>query len=60
MSTWLFNVPIDAVMKEVKMGMRKMEVRFLEEERGWRLPDFLYADDLVLCAESEQDSGAFC
>ena len=48
MSTWLFNVHIDAVMKEVKMGMRKMEVRFLEEERGWRLPDFLYADDLVL------------
>ena len=33
-------------MKEVKMGMRRMEVRFLEEERG-------YADDLGLCGKSE-------
>ena len=24
-----------------------MEVRFLEEGREWRLPGFLYADDLV-------------
>ena len=26
-----------------------------KEERKWRLPDLLYADDLVLCAESEED-----
>ena len=30
---WLFNVYIDAVMKEVKMGMRRRVVRFLEEGR---------------------------
>ena len=26
-----------------------------EEAREWGLPDFLYADDLVLCGESEED-----
>ena len=28
MSSWLFNIYIDAVMKEVKMGMRRRGVRF--------------------------------
>ena len=28
---------------------------FLEDGREWRLPGFLYADDLVLCGESEED-----
>ena len=31
MSSWLFKVYIDGVMKEVKIGYRKMGVRFLEE-----------------------------
>ena len=26
---------------------------FLEDGREWRLPSLLYADDLVLCGESE-------
>ena len=30
-------------------------VRFLEEGRDWRLPGFLYADDLVMCGESEEE-----
>ena len=30
-------------------------MRFQEERRQWRLPDLLYADDLVLCGESEED-----
>ena len=46
MSPWLFNVYIDGVMKEVKMGMGR---------RGLSLPGLLYADDLVLCGESEND-----
>ena len=29
-SPWLFNVYMDAVMNEVKMGMRRRGVRFLE------------------------------
>ena len=55
MSPWLFNVYMDRVMKEVKTGMGRREVSFLEDEREWRLPGFLYADDLVLCGESEKD-----
>ena len=37
------------------MGMGMREVSFLEDEREWRLPGLLYADDLVLCAELEED-----
>ena len=42
-------------MKEVKMGMERREVRFLEDGRVWRLPGLLYADDLVLCGKSGKD-----
>ena len=42
-------------MKEVKMGMGKRGVRFLEDGKEWRLLGLLYADDLVLCGESEED-----
>ena len=45
MSTWLFNVYLEAVMKEVKMGMGRRGVRFQEEGREWRLPGLLYAND---------------
>ena len=55
MSHWVFNVYMDGVMKEVKMGMGRREVSFLEDGREWRLPGLLYADDLVLCDESEED-----
>ena len=37
------------------MGMGRREVRFQEEGREWRFPGLLYADDLVLCGESEKD-----
>ena len=43
-------------MKEVKMGMGRREVRFMEEGKDWRLPDLLYTDDLSLCVESEEDN----
>ena len=55
MSPWLFNVYMDALMKEVKMGMERRGVRFQEEEREWRLTGLLYVDDLGLCGESEED-----
>ena len=41
-------------MKEVKMGVGRRGMRFLEDGRRWRLAGFLYADDLVLCGESEE------
>ena len=50
MSPWLFNVHKDAVMKEVKVGMRRGGVRLQEEGREWRLPGLLYADDLFCVA----------
>ena len=37
------------------MGMGRRGMRFQEEEREWRLSALLYADDLVLCGESEKD-----
>ena len=46
---------VDALMKEVKMGMGRRGMRFLEDGREWRLPGLLYADDSVLCGESEED-----
>ena len=42
-------------VKEVKMGMGRRRVSFLEDGREWRLPNLLYADDLVLCGESEEN-----
>ena len=33
MSPWLLNVYMDTVMKEVKLGIRRKEVRLLEDER---------------------------
>ena len=55
MSPWLFNVYMDGVMKEVKMGIGRRGVRFLENGREWRFTGLLYADHLVLCGESEED-----
>ena len=46
MSPWLLNAYMDAVIKEVKMRMER-------RGEGW-LPRLLYADDLVLCGESEE------
>ena len=46
---------MDGVIKEVKIGMRRRRVRFLKDGREWRLPGFLYADDLVIWGESEED-----
>ena len=57
-TSWLFSVYMDAMMKELKMGIGRRGVRFQEEGREWRLPGLLYADDLVLCGESEEDLGA--
>ena len=41
-------------MKEVKIGMGKMEVIISDERRIWRSPDFSYSDGLVLCSKSER------
>ena len=35
--------------------MGRRGVRFLDDGREWRLPGFLYARNLVLCIEFEED-----
>ena len=55
MFPWLFNVYIDAKMKEVKIGVGRRGVRFMEKGREWRLSVLFYAGDLVMCDESEKD-----
>ena len=42
-------------MKDVKMRMERRGVRFLEDGKEWRLPGLLYANDLVVCRESEEN-----
>ena len=36
------------------MGMGRRGMRFQGERREWRFPGLLYANDLVLCGESEE------
>ena len=48
MSSWPFNVYMDAGMQEVKMGMGRRVVRFLERVD-------ITCRFLVLCGESEED-----
>ena len=42
-------------MKEVKMGIGRRRVRFLEAGRESRFPVLLYADDLVLFGVLKED-----
>ena len=42
-------------MKEVKIGMGRKGMRLVEDGREWRLPGLLYAEDLVLCGDSEEN-----
>ena len=60
-SPYHFNVYLDGVINEVKMGIRRRRVRFMEEGseiygggREWRLNGPSHAGDLVLCGESEE------
>ena len=46
MTPWVFYIYVDTVVKEVKMKMRRVEVRFLEEGKEWRLHGIFYTDDL--------------
>ena len=55
MSPWLFKVYMDGVMNEVKIGMGRRGVSFMEDGRAWRLLGLLYADGLVLCGELEEE-----
>ena len=51
MYPWLFNVYMEAEMKEVKMGMGKRGVRFQEYGGECRLLSLFYVDDVILCGQ---------
>ena len=57
----MYHVPLDLQCiygrsdEEGKLEIASRVVRFWEEGRKWRLTRLLYADDLVLCDESEED-----
>src|SRR5678816_4042181 len=53
-SPWLFNLYMDGVMKELEVGVAGNGVRMMKNGDEWRVPYLLYADDLVLCCESEE------
>ena len=55
MSTLIFNVYMQEVMKEMKLEIRRKGVRFSKKKRDWRLHSFLHVDDLILLFESEED-----
>ena len=55
MSSLIFNICMDVLMKEVKIGMWRRGVRFLKEIREWRLLGLLHVDVLVLCGKLEED-----
>ena len=42
---------------QVKMGMGRKRVSFMEDGKVWQLPGLLYADDLAQCEELEEDLG---
>ena len=46
---------MDGVIKEVKTGMGRRGVSSLEDGRERRVPGILYAGNLVLCGELEEE-----
>jgi hypothetical protein len=53
MSPWLFNLYMDGAMKELMNVVVGEGVRIIGRGDEWMVPCLLYADDLVLCGESE-------
>ena len=51
--SWLFNVNMDGIMIEVMMKMRIMG-DISEERITLRIFNLFYANNLILCAESEE------
>src|SRR5678816_490260 len=54
MSSWLFNLYMDGVMKELEVEVAGDSIRMMENGREWIVPYLLHVDDLVLCCESEE------
>ena len=55
MSPLFFNMYKGGVTKEVKMGMGRIGMKFLEEGREWILPGLLHAENWIFCGVAEED-----
>ena len=49
------HVTLDGVMKELRIRMGRMGLKFSEGRREWRFPGLLCANDLALCRKLEED-----
>ena len=56
MSLWLFNLFMDAVMKEVREKAGAVGVMLRDERRNieWKVDRLMFADDTVLLGDSEE------
>ena len=55
MSSWLFNIYMDGVVREVKVKAKEVGVKMCANGEEWLLNAILFADDTALIAESESD-----
>ncbi len=55
MSPWLFNVFMDGCMREVKAKVGKIDAGLKLNGVDWSVAACLFADDIVLLAESERE-----
>ncbi len=54
MSSWLCNLFMDGVVREMKTKVRNVAVKMSIDKTEWKLSTMLFADDSVLLAESEK------
>ena len=57
MSPWLFNLFIEAMMKEVREKAGDIYVTLRDERRNieWKVGWLMFADDTVLLSDSEEE-----
>ena len=54
MSSWVLNLYMDGVMKEVNARVMGKGMKLEHESKEWEIYKLLYADDTVLIADSEE------
>ena len=54
MSSWLFNINMDGVVREVKAEMLERGVKLRRNGREWEVGQLLFADDTALVADSSE------
>ncbi len=55
MPPWLFSLFLAGVVREVEAKVGNVGVELCMDDTIWKLNTVLFADDIVLIAESERD-----